>query len=331
MAVSAYRKERLRIQGQDKAFLLDTGATANLISTHDNAGHKLKLTNPGRVFTMWNASKQTALGSAPIKVYNPKTKQNSNVLFDIVSGKLTPILGCTAVQAMGLVTMATDRYDSVASVTQYPDVFGKPVGAFDDGVALQVDRDITPTVSPARSLPPSLCEPVRAELRRLQDLKVIEPVTSPTDWVSQMVTVQTRDGSVRLCIDPGPLNQALRRERYHLPTFEEVVPELAEAKVFSKLDLKSGCWHVVLKEESRDLTAFQSPHGRFRWNRLPFGLCVSREIFQRKVHEALDGLPGIHCVADDVIVAGKLEHQLQKPPNHTMRHVCRDARTKVKR
>ena len=162
--VSAYHKARLWIQGQDKAFLLDTGATANLISTHDVAVHKLKLTTPGRVFTMWNGSKQTALGSAPIKVYNPKTKQNFNVLFDIVSDKLTPILGCTAVQAMGLVTMATDRYDSVAAVTQsikskqdyitqYPDVFDKPVGTFDGSVALQVDRDITLTVSPARSLP----------------------------------------------------------------------------------------------------------------------------------------------------------------------------------
>ena len=151
----------------------------------------------------------------------------------------------------------TDRYDSVAAVTQslkseqdyitqYPDVFEKPVGTFDSGVALQVDRDNTRTVSPALSLPLALREPARAELRQLQDLKVIEPVTSPTDWVSQMVTVQKRDGSVRLCIDPRPLKQALKRERYHLPTFEEVVPELAEAKVFSKLDLKSGYWHVVL-------------------------------------------------------------------------------------
>ena len=116
---------------------------------------------------------------------------------------------------------------------------------------------------PARCLW-TLREPVRAVLRRLQDLKVIEPVTSPTDWVSQMVTVQKRDGSVRLCIDPRSLNQALKRERYHLPTFEEVVPELAEAKVFSKLDLKSVYWHVVLNEESRDLTEFQSPYGRIR-------------------------------------------------------------------
>ena len=55
-----------------------------------------------------------------------------------------------------------------------------------------------------------------------------------------MVTAQKRDGSVRLCIDPRPLNTALKRERYHLPTFEEVIPDLADAKVFSKLDLKSA-------------------------------------------------------------------------------------------
>ena len=89
-----------------------------------------------------------------------------------------------------------------------------------------------------------------------------------------------------------------------MPTFEEVLPDLADAKVFSKVDLKSGYWHVTLDEAASDLTAFQTPYRRCKWTRLPFGLSVSSEIFQRKIHEALGGLAGYHCIADDIFIEG---------------------------
>ena len=47
-----------------------------------------------------------------------------------------------------------------------------------------------------------------------------------------------------------------------------------------------------------------TPFGRYRWKRLPFGLKVSSEIFQRKLDEALGGLKGVFSVVDDVVVAG---------------------------
>lgn len=134
-----------------------------------------------------------------------------------------------------------------------------------------------------------------------------------------MVTVHKKDGSVCLCVDPRPLNQALKRERYHLPTFEEIIPELADAKVFSKVDLKSGYWHVVLDKAASHLTSFQTPYGRYQWSRLPLGLCVSSEIFQRKVHEALDGLEGIFCIADDVVIAGVGATVLEATKSHDAR------------
>ena len=53
------------------------------------------------------------------------------------------------------------------------------------------------------------------------------------------------------------------------------------------------------------VTTFATPFGRFRWLRLPFGLTVSREIFQKRLHQALEGPEGIRCIADDVIVWGR--------------------------
>jgi len=308
-------KARMRVQGKNTVFLLDTGASANLISTHDVDINQLKLVTPGKVFTMWNGSMLKSLGSATIEVYNQKDKQKHKINFDVVSQKLTPILGAAAVQCMGLVTMHADRYETVATVKptlrtkqeyieMYPDVFDPPVGTLAGLATIRVDTDVAPTALPARQVPIALRQSLKQELQRLEKLGVLSPVTEPSSWVSQAVCFDKGNGTLRLCLDPQPLNDALKREHYHLPTFEELLPDLASAKVFSKLDLKNGYWHVVLDEPSSNLTVFQTPYGRWKWNRLPFGLSVSSEIFQRRVHEALSGLEGVHCVADDIVIAG---------------------------
>ena len=74
--------------------------------------------------------------------------------------------------------------------------------------------------------------------------------------------------------------------------------------------MSSGYWHIALDEESSKLTTFQTCFGRFRWLRLPFGLCVSSEIFQKRMYECFKDLPGIVCIADDIIIHGKnlVEH-----------------------
>ena len=97
----------------------------------------------------------------------------------------------------------------------------------------------------------------------------------------------------------------LKREHYKLPVLDDVLPELTSACKFSVCDLKSGYLHCELDHESSLLTTFATPFGRFRWLRLPFGLKVSSEIFQKRLHQALEGLEGVRCIADDVIVWGR--------------------------
>ena len=89
-----------------------------------------------------------------------------------------------------------------------------------------------------------------------------------------------------------------------MPVLDELLPELAQAKVFSTVDLRSGFWHCVLDEQSSLLTTFSTPHGRYRWLRLPFGLSVSPEIFQKRLNQAIEGLDGVLNIADDILIFG---------------------------
>ena len=130
-------------------------------------------------------------------------------------------------------------------------------------------------------------------------------VERPTDWVNQMSVVKKKSGAIRICVDPRPLNLVLKREHFMLPVLDDVLPKLSGARVFSICDLKQGYHHVELDEESSYLTTFATPFGRYRWLRLPFGLKVSSEIFQKRLCMALEGLEGVQCGANDVIVYGK--------------------------
>ena len=125
---------------------------------------------------------------------------------------------------------------------------------------------------PCRKLPLSLQDDVKKETDKLVERKVLIPVSEPTEWVSQMAVVRKASGKLRICIDPQPLNTALMREHYRLTTLDDVLPKLANARIFSKLDIREAYWHVKLEESSSRLTTMITPFGRYRWARLPFGL-----------------------------------------------------------
>jgi hypothetical protein len=79
---------------------------------------------------------------------------------------------------------------------------------------------------------------------------------------------------VRLCLDPRDLNKNIKREHYYSKTIDEVLPLLHGKKYFSLVDTKKGYWHVELDDESSHLCTFNTPFGRYRFKRLPFGIVV---------------------------------------------------------
>ena len=93
--------------------------------------------------------------------------------------------------------------------------------------------------------------------------RVISPVTEATDWCSGLVTVSKPSGDVRICVDLTGLNSAVKREVHPMSTVEESLCGLGNSKVFTKLDDNSWFWQVRLTEESKKLTTFLSPFGRF--------------------------------------------------------------------
>ena len=78
---------------------------------------------------------------------------------------------------------------------------------------------------------------------------------------------------------------------------------------FSVVDTKKGYWHVALDHESSLLCTFNTPFGRYRFKRLPFGIILSQDIFQRRLDEVYKDIPNVMGIADDIVVCGSTESE----------------------
>ena len=116
-------------------------------------------------------------------------------------------------------------------------------------------------------------------------------------------------GKIRVCLDPKDLNKAILRDHHVTPTLEDILPLFKDAKYLSIVDAKSGHWNVELDEESSCLTTFNSPFGRYRFLRMPFGLKMSQNVFQSKIDQLMEGCVWTTGIADDMIVYAETEEE----------------------
>ena len=179
---------------------------------------------------------------------------------------------------------------------------------------ITLDPNAEPVIHAPRTVPVHLQNMFRKEVDAMVELGVLIPVSEPTDWVNSIVLSETTNDKgevtkIRVCLDPRDLNKAIKREHYYTKTIDEVVTQLSGAKFLSVVDAKKGYWHVPLDEASSYLTTFNTPFGRYRFTRIPFGLVVSQDVFQKHLDSSLEGLKGVTGIADDTFVYGATEEE----------------------
>ena len=95
--------------------------------------------------------------------------------------------------------------------------------------------------------------------------------------------VEKPNGKLQVCLDPRPLNKAIKHEHLHLPAVKEIFSQISGASYFSKLDTSSGYRQINVDEQSSNFLTFGTPSGRYCFKRLPYGIHSASEVFQREV------------------------------------------------
>ncbi len=142
------------------------------------------------------------------------------------------------------------------------------------------------------------------QLNQMLQAGVIEPTTSA--YASPPVLVTRPDKEPRFCVDYRAVNDITLDESTTLPRIQDCVKPLAQAKIFTLLDLKSGYWQIPMDEQSKKYTAFSTPDGAsYQFTVMPFGLKNAPSTFQKLMtQEVLVGhlQHFVHVYLDDIII-----------------------------
>lgn len=308
----------LKIENKKVILKCDTGAQVNVISLKDLklivGDENPKWSETKILLEAFGGRKIKPLGKVILNIFLTKN-EGTKTEFVIIKEDVRPILGLKSLIDLELIknfninTIHVESRESI--INKYSELF-QGIGEFHQPLELHTQANAEPVVKPPRRVPHALMERLANKLKSLQEHQIIEKVEHPKSYVSNLVVIEKSDGNLRICLDPQHLNKVLLREYHLIPTLQEIVSKLSNKTVFSVLDLSDGFYNIKLTDKSTDLCTFSSPFGCYKFLRLPFGLSVAPEIFQKYTEKTFGDIPGVVIYCDDLLICAENETEHDK-------------------
>jgi hypothetical protein len=151
-------------------------------------------------------------------------------------------------------------------VCEFPDVF------LEDLPGLPLERDVefvielkpgTAPISRSYRMPPNELAELKTQLQDLLEKGFIRPSSSP--WGCPAIFVKKKDQTLQMCVDYKPLNEVTIKNKYPLPRIDILFDQLTGARIFSKIDLRSGYHQICIRPEDIPKAAFTTRYGLFEY------------------------------------------------------------------
>ena len=203
--------------------------------------------------------------------------------------------------------------DLLRVVCEYEDVFSDellglpPQRVVDFGIKLHPGTSPI-SMTPHRMAPIELQE-LKVQLQELLDKGFIIPRTSP--WGTLILFAEKKDKTLRLCIDYRQLNSVTVKNWYPLLRIDDLFDQLRGARVYSKIDLRTGSHQLRVRETDIPKTAFKTRYGHFEFTMMPFGLTNALATFMDLMHRVFQPYLDQFVVVfvDDILIYSQSERE----------------------
>ena len=177
-------------------------------------------------------------------------------------------------------------------------------------------------------IPVHLSSVVDEQVKDMLARGLIRPSNSP--WSSPIVLAPKKDGTFRCCVDFRRVNSVTKKDAHPMPRVDDILDQLGGSRYFSTVDLASGYWQVLLKEEDMEKTAFSVGLDHYEFKVMPFGLTNALATFQRMMGKILKGIQDCLVFLDDIIIFSETWERHQRILEEVLQRI-RAAGLKIKR
>lgn len=106
----------------------------------------------------------------------------------------------------------------------------------------------------------------RKKIKEMEQLGVVSKAA--TQYVNPLVVVEKTNGKLRLCLDARTINSKMENDHAQPPTIDEMLANMEQKRLFSKLDVNQTFWQIPLEKESRQYTGFMFDNQTYVFSRL---------------------------------------------------------------
>jgi hypothetical protein len=183
-------------------------------------------------------------------------------------------LALTLVTSVAMHHTVTQNLEDIPVACELPDIFPEDLPGMPPDQDVEFIIELQPRMAPISRRPykmtPKELAKLKVQLNELLDKGCIRPSSSP--WGCSALFVKKKDQSLRLCVNYQPLNAVTIKNKYPLPRIDILFDQLAGARVFSKIDLRSGYHQIKIRPKDVPKTAFSTRYGLYEYLVMSFGL-----------------------------------------------------------
>jgi hypothetical protein len=177
--------------------------------------------------------------------------------------------------------------DNIHVVRDFPDVFPEELPGMPPEREVEFFIDLLPGTAPISKRPYRMSveeiQELKKKLMELQEAGYIRSSSSP--WGAPVLFVQKKDGSQWMCVDYRSLNDVTIKSKYPLPRIDDLFDQMRGARVFSKIDLRSGYHHMKIRPSDIPKMTFSTRYGLYEFTVMSFGLTNAPAYFMNLMNK----------------------------------------------